>query len=103
MDEKIFQVGSADTLATIAEKYLGSVSNFRELATFNNIDILSQITGSTLKIPSNIRKIISVNAYKLMTTDTGIISMLDPKNNVLGIIGSWNGKVFDSSTQTLIN
>jgi len=50
-----------------------------------------------------IRKIISVNSYKLMTTDTGVISMLDPKNNVLGIIGSWNGKVFDSSTQTLIN
>ena len=53
MDEKIFQVGSADTLATIAEKYLGSVSNFRELASFNNIDIFSQITGSTLKIPSS--------------------------------------------------
>jgi len=52
MDEKIFQVGSADTLATIAQTYLGSVSNFRELATFNNIDIFSQITGSTLKIPS---------------------------------------------------
>jgi len=52
MDEKIFQVGSADSLGTIAEKYLGSVSNFRELATFNNIDIFSQITGSTLKIPS---------------------------------------------------
>jgi len=50
MDEKIFQVGSADTLATIAQTYLGSVSNFRELATFNNIDIFSQITGSTLKI-----------------------------------------------------
>jgi len=52
MDEKIFQVGSADTLATIAQTYIGSVSNFRELATFNNIDIFSQITGSTLKIPS---------------------------------------------------
>jgi len=52
MDEKIFQVGSADSLGTIAQTYLGSVSNFRELATFNNIDIFSQITGSTLKIPS---------------------------------------------------
>ena len=52
MDEKIFQVGSSDSLATIAQTYLGSVSNFRELATFNNIDIFSQITGSTLKIPS---------------------------------------------------
>ena len=52
MDEKIFQVGSSDSLGTIAQTYLGSVSNFRELATFNNIDIFSQITGSTLKIPS---------------------------------------------------
>jgi len=52
MDEKILQVGSADSLGTIAQTYLGSVSNFRELATFNNIDIFSQITGSTLKIPS---------------------------------------------------
>ena len=52
MDEKIFQVGSSDSLGTIAQTYLGNVSNFRELATFNNIDIFSQITGSTLKIPS---------------------------------------------------
>lgn len=52
MDDKIYQVGSADNLAAIAQKYLGSVSNFRELATFNNLDIFAPLIGTTLKIPS---------------------------------------------------
>ena len=80
MDEKIFQVGSADTLATIAQTYLGSVSNFRELATFNNIDIFSQITGSTLKIPSVDQLTAMVSAAIVPTSSSassGIMSDLD--------------------------
>ena len=84
----------------VSTSSLSALTNRQKIDASKNATIWLQTNKS--KIPSNIRKIISVNAYKLMTTDTGIISMLDPKNNVLGIIGSWNGKVFDSSTQTLI-
>ena len=80
MDEKIFQVGSADTLATIAQTYLGIVSNFRELATFNNIDIFSQITGSTLKIPSADQLTAMVSSAIVPTSSSalsGIMSDLD--------------------------
>jgi len=83
-----------------------STSSLTALTNRQKIDASKNATAwlntNKSKIPSNIRKIISVNAYKLLTTDTGVISMLDSKLNVVGIIGSWNGKVFDSSTQTLI-
>ena len=52
MEDKIYQVTSADSLAGLAEKYLGSVSNFRELASFNNLDLFKPLIGQSLKIPS---------------------------------------------------
>ena len=90
MDEKIFQVGSADTLATIAEKYLGSVSNFRELATFNNIDIFSQITGSTLKIPSS-DQLASMVSAAIVPTSTSALSGIMTDLDLSGLrIGNAN-------------
>ena len=87
-------------MSYVSSSNLYSLTNRQKIDASKNATAWLQTNKS--KIPSNIRKIISVNSYKLLTTDTGVISMLDPKNNVLGIIGSWNGKVFDSSTQTLI-
>ena len=88
-------------MSYVSSSNLYSLTNRQKIDASKNATAWLQTNKS--KIPSNIRKIISVNSYKLLTTDTGVISMLDPKNNVLGIIGSWNGKVFDPSTQTLIN
>jgi len=104
VDLTMLQIPDPDTspkpMNVISSSNLSALTNRQKIDASKNATIWLQTNKS--KIPSNIRKIISVNAYKLMTTDTGVISMLDPKNNVLGIIGSWNGKVFDSSTQTLI-
>ena len=104
VDLTMIQIPDPDTAPkpqnVISSSNLSALTNRQKIDASKNATTWLQTNKS--KIPSNIRKIISVNAYKLMTTDTGVISMLDSKLNVVGIIGSWNGKVFDSSTQTLI-
>ena len=105
VDLTLLQIPDPDTspkpMSYVSTSNLSSLTNRQKIDASKNAT--AWLNTNKSKIPSNIRKIISVNSYKLLTTDTGVISMLDPKNNVLGIIGSWNGKVFDSSTQTLIN
>ena len=104
VDLTMIQIPDPDTAPkpqnVISSSNLSALTNRQKIDASKNAT--SWLQKNKSKIPSNIRKIISVNSYKLLTTDTGIISMLDPKNNVLGIIGSWNGKVFDPGTQTLI-
>ena len=104
VDLTLLQIPDPDTspkpMSYVSTSNLSSLTNRQKIDASKNAT--AWLNTNKSKIPSNIRKIISVNSYKLLTTDTGVISMLDPKNNVLGIIGSWNGKVFDSSTQTLI-
>ncbi|NVJ66429.1 MAG: LysM peptidoglycan-binding domain-containing protein [Gammaproteobacteria bacterium] len=50
---KSYYVISGDTLGIIAEKTMGSASLYRELAAFNNIDVVQSLTvGQKLLIPS---------------------------------------------------
>lgn len=104
VDLTLLQIPDPDTAPksqnVVSSSSLSALTNRQKIDGSKNADKWLQTNKS--KIPSDIRKIVSVNAYKLLTTDTGVISMLDPKNNVIGILGNWDGKLFNSSTQTLI-
>lgn len=54
---------SGDSLSDLAYQTLGSVSNFRELATFNNLNIFQPIVGQQIQIPSTDQLASMVQAY----------------------------------------
>ncbi|MBW4421187.1 MAG: LysM peptidoglycan-binding domain-containing protein [Myxacorys californica WJT36-NPBG1] len=66
MEELQYEVSSGSTLADIAYETLGSSSNFREIADWNELDIFQQLPiGQSLSIPSKEElKTLAINLAK---------------------------------------
>lgn len=59
------------------------------------------LTDNIKKIKNPLTSIIKAKKYKLLTSNDGVVTMLNTKNNLIGTIGTYRGTTLDTSKNTI--